>query len=128
MAEEAVAHASRADMGETGLLVPGHDGDDQRVLHGRPCRDADFGNGRSTEAKDLLRDRPRVREDVRLAGEEPSLPTEVGEPLVRARLQADHTQGGMRIGELDRASPPFYENSKRQIRELNSSLWTRYVL
>jgi len=30
----------------------------------------------------------------------PSLPTEVGEPLVRARLQADHTQGGMRVGEL----------------------------
>ena len=27
--------------------------------------------------------------------------TEVGEPLVRARLQADHTQGGMRVGELD---------------------------
>jgi len=55
--------------------------------------------------------------------------TEVGEPLVRARLQADHTQGWNEGRRARLSEPPLCENSKRQIRvDCTRAFKDRYVL
>ena len=68
MGHRAVADASNAAVGKTDLQIRGHDGHDQRLIHGRSRRDSERGDGPT--AQDAVRGGPGVREDDRDLGQE----------------------------------------------------------